>query len=69
MAAALGEKLARDIAWDDTGDVFFPWSAQVDGARWRVRINDFPDEPMYSLEIDGVVVGDFDDWPKQWARG
>jgi uncharacterized protein YjaG (DUF416 family) len=42
MAAALGETLARDVAWDDTGDVFFPWSAQVDGARWRVRINDFP---------------------------
>jgi uncharacterized protein YjaG (DUF416 family) len=67
-AAALGEKLARDVAWDDTGDVDFPWSAAVDGARWRVRINDFPDEPMYSLEIDGVVVGDFHDWPAHWAR-
>jgi uncharacterized protein YjaG (DUF416 family) len=68
MATALGELLARDVTWDDTGDVDFPWSAQVDGARWRVRINDFPDEPMYSLEIEGVVVGDFNDWPGQWAR-
>ncbi|HEX6049829.1 MAG TPA: DUF416 family protein [Gemmatimonadaceae bacterium] len=67
-AAALGERLARAIAWDDAGDVEFPWSAQVDGARWRVRINDFPDEPMYSLEVDGEVVGDFHDWPVQWAR-
>jgi uncharacterized protein YjaG (DUF416 family) len=67
-AAALGEKLTREVAWDDTGDVDFPWSAQVDGARWRVRINDFPDEPMYSLEIEGEVVGDFHDWPEQWGR-
>jgi uncharacterized protein YjaG (DUF416 family) len=67
-AMALGEKMARDITWDDTGDVFFPWSAQVDGERWRVRINDFPDEPMYSLEIEGVIVGDFNNWPEQWTR-
>jgi hypothetical protein len=67
-AMALGEKLGRDIAWEDTGDVFFPWSAQVDGLQWRVRINDFPDEPMYSLEIDGVIVGDFNDWPERWTR-
>lgn len=67
-AMALGEKLARAIEWDDTGDVYFPWAADVDGVRWRVRINDFPDEPMYSLEIDGVIVGDFNNWPQQWAR-
>ena len=68
LAAALGEKLAQHVEWNDTGDVDFPWSAQVDGARWRVRINDFPDEEMYSLEIDGVFVGDFNDWPEQWTR-
>jgi uncharacterized protein YjaG (DUF416 family) len=67
-AVALGEKLARVIEWADTGDVDFPWSAVVDGVRWRVRINDFPDEPMYSLEIDGAMVGDFHDWPDHWVR-
>jgi uncharacterized protein YjaG (DUF416 family) len=67
-AMALGEKLARGVTWEHTDDVDFPWSARVDGARWRVRINDFPDEPMYSLEIDGAVVGDFNDWPVQWTR-
>ena len=67
-ATALGEKFTGDIEWNDTGDVHFPWSADVDGVRWRVRINDFPDEPMYSLEIDGVIAGDFHDWPEQWTR-
>ena len=66
--AALGEQLAREVTWDDTGHVNFPWSAHVDGQRWRVRLNDFPDEIMYSLEIDGTVVGDFNDWPRQWTR-
>jgi uncharacterized protein YjaG (DUF416 family) len=67
-AVALGAKLARDVAWTDTGDVDFPWSAQVDGVRWRVRINDFPDEPMYGLEVGGADVGDFHDWPAEWSR-
>jgi uncharacterized protein YjaG (DUF416 family) len=67
-AAALGETLAREVAWTDSGDVDAPWSAQVDGRRWRVCLNDFPDEPMYSLEIDGTIAGDFHDWPERWTR-
>ena len=41
----------------------------MDGQRWEVRINDFPEEYMYSLLIDGTVVGDFHDWPEAWDRG
>jgi hypothetical protein len=37
---------------------------------WRIRINDFPDELMYSLMIGGENAGDFHfhDWPETWRR-
>jgi hypothetical protein len=57
-------QVRRRVAWR-TGsaspqEVFV---AAVDGAHWMVRMNDFPDEPLYTLMIDGAVVLHFDDWP------
>jgi hypothetical protein len=40
----------------------------VDGNSWRVRVNDFPDELMYSLMIGSDNAGDFQDWPETWQR-
>jgi Protein of unknown function (DUF416) len=65
----LAELLARELSWSETDDVNHPWATDVDGKRWQVRINDFPDDLMYSLVIDGASVGDFHDWPGSWHRG
>ena len=36
------------------------------GRELKVRINDFPDEPMFTLvSANGQI--DFDDWPPQWG--
>jgi hypothetical protein len=43
------------------------WAAEVGGDSWRVRINDFPDELMYSLMIGSENAGDFHDWPETLA--
>src|SRR3712207_9152792 len=51
-AVALGEQLAREVAWEETGDVDHPWAAEVDGQRWQVRINDFPDEDRKSTRLN-----------------
>jgi hypothetical protein len=67
-AAELGDKLARELSWRSTGDPSHPWAAEVDGNEWRVRINDFPDELMYSLIIGAEPAGDFHDWPETWQR-
>jgi uncharacterized protein YjaG (DUF416 family) len=64
----LGEKLARELSWRTTDDPAHPWAAEVDGNTWRVRVNDFPDELMYSLIIGGENAGDFHDWPETWRR-
>lgn len=61
--------LARAVEWTTTGDLEYPWAAEVDGTRWRVRLNDFPDEILYCLMIDQTAVGDFHDWPDRRTRG
>lgn len=65
---AVQARLNQRVIWRRTGDLFIPWTSQVDGETWEVRINDFPDEYMYSLLIDGALIGDFHDWPAKWDR-
>lgn len=67
-ATALRDLLIRPLNWIATGDLDIPWATDVDGTPWQVRLNDFPDEVMYSLLTDGKVVGNFHDWPKIWGR-
>jgi hypothetical protein len=65
---ALGEHLAREVAWSASGDPLHPWAADVADARWRVRVNDFPDDLMYTLVIGETEIGSFHDWPETWRR-
>ncbi len=49
-------------------DAEFPFAATVDGARWVLRLNNFPAEQMWTLLIDDAEVITFDDWPKSWTK-
>ena len=62
------EVFHRRISWKETEDVDFPYEADVEGAHWKLRLNDFPDEPMFTLFIDDAEFGHFDDWPPSWKR-
>ncbi len=57
----------RPIAWKHTGDAEFPYTADVRGRRYTIRINDFPAEPLYTLIEAGVELRDLDDWPSAWV--
>lgn len=35
---------------------------------WLIKWNNFPEEPMYTLFIDGIIVLHFDDFPSEWTR-
>ncbi len=62
------EYLKKSIIWTKTDDQDFPYAAKVDNESWKLRLNDFPEEPLYTLCIEGRPAIDFDDWPESWTR-
>lgn len=58
----------RAVTWRAGHDPEFIYVADVDGARWTLRLGDFPDEPLYTLHIAGAAVLRLDDWPPAWRR-
>ena len=58
----------RKIQWTLTGNSQIPYTAPVDGIEWRIQVNDFPAEALYTLLINNQPVGDLDDWPEAWTR-
>jgi hypothetical protein len=63
-----GRYLETRSVWRRTGDAEHPWETRVGGACWKVRVNDFPEETLYTLLIDGAPVLDLDSWPDAWMR-
>jgi hypothetical protein len=64
--------LVREICWRSVGSAVFTRAAHIEGVWWVLRLNDFPEHPMFTLFIDGCRIGDIDDLPASWlppARG
>lgn len=61
------ELLARPN-WRRTGNAYFPVAALVDGRWWVLRINGFPDHPLWTLFVDGERRFDIDDAPAAWGE-
>jgi len=60
--------LAESIDWKRTADPRRPFTARFEGEKCVIRLNDFPDEHLYTLIVDGEEVVDFDDWSANWKR-
>ncbi|MEO6510802.1 MAG: hypothetical protein ABIO16_07420 [Nocardioides sp.] len=56
------------VRWRRTEDGAWPFYAEVGGRVLRVRVNDFPAEPLYSLFVDDDLVEDLEDWPTVWIK-
>ncbi|MGK8522165.1 hypothetical protein ACRS6B_11700 [Nocardia asteroides] len=54
--------------WRRTGHRRFPAAARVDGQWWVLRINGFPDHPLWTLFVDGAPRYDIDGMPPTWGR-
>ena len=59
---------SASVNWIPATDPASVWEAAVGNDLWQVHVNDFPDEALYTLYVDGEEVGDFDDWPAAWNR-
>jgi len=55
------------ITWKHTGDAELPYTAEVQGRTYTIRINDFPAEPLYTLISEGTELRDLEDWPPAWV--
>jgi len=66
--AKLGPRAKGIVVWSSAQDPEHPFSARVGDETWVVRVNDFPEEVLYTLLIDGRKVASFDDWPPSWRR-
>jgi hypothetical protein len=61
--------LQRPVTWrTSSGENCIVFESEVEGSRWTIRLNDFPDEPCHTLLINGDEVMQFDDWPSIWER-
>jgi hypothetical protein len=60
--------LAEKIDWKRTTDAHHPFTAEFEGEKCVIRLNDFPEEHLYTLIVDGKEVADFDDWSATWTR-
>ena len=63
------EVFKESIQWQkniDTDMDIFPFKATVDSQIWKLRVNNFPDEPMYTLFINDKAILTFDDKPSTW---
>lgn len=60
--------LSTPLDWRETDDPDFPWETQWNGNSLKLRLNDFPEEPLYTLLESGHALGQIDDWPANWKR-
>lgn len=59
----MDELLRASLVWKKTGPGH--WEAALNGKRCTLTMNDFPEEPLYTVVFDGEPM-DIDDAPPSW---
>lgn len=54
--------------WRQTGNPCFPVVARVKRHWWVLRVNNFPDHPVWTLLVDGERKFDLDEAPAAWGN-
>ncbi len=63
----MGAESETEVRWRRTACGTFPYAALVDGVWWVLRLNSFPDHPLYTLFVDGRVRGDIAEAHSVWT--
>lgn len=68
MSTKAQNYLEEKLLWQRGTDPQYPYVAEFDGEQFVVRLNDFPDDQLYTLFVNDVELTSFDDWPEHWKR-
>jgi hypothetical protein len=44
------------------------YKTEFESCCWKIRLNNFPDEPLYTLLVNGKEVIHFNEWPIEWEK-
>jgi len=69
MTTKVQNYMEEELKWNEGQGPNHPNGAKMNGDKLVIRLNDFPDESLYTLIVNDKEVASFDDWPKQWSRG
>lgn len=53
--------------WTETNNPKYPFETNIKGKLWRLRINDFPLEQLYTLFVNDLEMFNIDDPPPTWV--
>jgi hypothetical protein len=62
------EYLHEPIIWHKTNDPEYPYETREENQNLTIRLNDFPEQHLYTLLADAKPIISFDDWPDIWVR-
>lgn len=60
--------LLKIVVWNEGPSPIYPYIAALDGDELVLRLNDFPEEHLYTLFVNKSEVLSFDEWPDMWIR-
>ena len=63
----LNSAMNTKVSWNESAPPY-AYEATVDGQQWRLRLNDFPEEQLYTLFVGKSEIGELDDFPPAWSK-
>jgi hypothetical protein len=60
----------KSLLWEILPDSVLPYvyQTQVGAETWRIRLNRFPEEPLYTLIVDEKEIIHFTEWSAEWKK-
>ncbi|MFC2156093.1 hypothetical protein ACFLRB_06365 [Acidobacteriota bacterium] len=58
--------IKQKIDWQKSDESEYIFTAMIDGKNWKLRLNDFPEEPLCTVIWEGGLQ-DLDDLGEQWT--
>lgn len=56
------------LRFEPTNNLRWPWRVETSDFRIDIGVNLFPDELLYTANVEGKDYGRFNNWPRAWKR-